>query len=73
MMLIYRAQLRPSVPPPLGPDTVGVLPAIHGELGQTTVVAAWPAGVSQLAQAIDASQRCDNQVIRSDWIARARG
>ena len=35
------------------------------------VAAAWPTGVSQLAQAIDACQRCDTTEVCTDWLARA--
>ncbi len=35
------------------------------------VPAAWPTGVSQLAQAIDACQRCDTAEVCIDWLARA--
>jgi uncharacterized protein DUF6455 len=40
-------------------------------LGLSTVPAAWPTGVSQLAQAIDTCQRCDTAVVCTDWLARA--
>ncbi len=33
--------------------------------------ASWPAGVSLLAQMIDACQRCDAEEVCSDWLARA--
>jgi hypothetical protein len=33
--------------------------------------AAWPAGVSLLAQLIDACQRCDTTDVCNDWLARA--
>lgn len=45
--------------------------AMTGKLGLNTVPAAWPTGVSHLAQAIDACQRCDAQDVCSDWLARA--
>ena len=35
------------------------------------VPAAWPTGVSQLALAIEACQRCDTAVVCTDWLARA--
>lgn len=33
--------------------------------------AAWPTGVSLLAQMVDACQRCDAEPVCSDWLARA--
>lgn len=33
--------------------------------------AAWPTGVSLLAQAIDACQRCETTEVCGDWLARA--
>ena len=33
--------------------------------------AAWPTGVSLLAQMVDACQRCDAEQVCSDWLARA--
>ena len=33
--------------------------------------ASWPAGVSLLAQMVDACQRCDAEDVCSDWLARA--
>lgn len=35
--------------------------------------AAWPTGVSLLAQMIDACQRCDAEPVCNDWLARAPG
>lgn len=49
--------------------------AMTDRLGLPTVAAAipatWPTGVSQLAQAIDACQRCDTEVMCTDWLKRA--
>jgi hypothetical protein len=39
--------------------------------GPATVVAAWPSGVSSLAQAVDACQRRDTRDMGTDWQARA--
>lgn len=36
-----------------------------------TVAAAWPTGVSQLALAVAACQRCDADEVCTDWLARA--
>ena len=33
--------------------------------------AAWPTGVSLLAQMVDACQRCDAEEVCGDWLARA--
>lgn len=33
--------------------------------------AAWPTGVSLLAQMVDACQRCDAEPVCNDWLARA--
>jgi hypothetical protein len=33
--------------------------------------AAWPLGISHLAQALDACQRCDTGVVCADWLKRA--
>lgn len=33
-----------------------------------TTAAAWPTGVSQLAQAVDACQRCDVTEMCNDWM-----
>ncbi|MFA6267877.1 MAG: DUF6455 family protein [Pseudolabrys sp.] len=38
-----------------------------------TSVAAWPTGVSLLAQMIDACQRCDETQACEEWLARAPG
>jgi hypothetical protein len=38
-------------------------------LALATVPAAWPTGVSQLAQAVDACQRCQPGEARTDWLA----
>jgi hypothetical protein len=39
--------------------------------GPATVVAAWPSGVSSLAQVVDACQRRDTRDMGTDWLARA--
>ena len=45
--------------------------AISDRLDLPTVPAAWPTGVSQLALAIEACQRCDADEVCTDWLARA--
>jgi hypothetical protein len=45
--------------------------AMTERLGLSPAPAAWPTGVSQLAQAIDACQRCDTAVACTDWLKRA--
>lgn len=44
--------------------------AMTEKLGLGTVTAAWPTGVSPLARAIDACQRCDTAEVCGDWLAR---
>jgi hypothetical protein len=57
---------------PAGTDPVGNMADMTERLGLAAPVpAAWPTGVSQLAQAIEACQRCDTAVVCSDWLARA--
>jgi hypothetical protein len=48
------------------PDTVHKAAEVHAP---ATVVAAWPSGVSQLAQAVNACQRRDTGI---DWLQRRR-
>lgn len=52
-------------------DHVANMAAMTGRLGLDTVPAAWPTGVSHLAQAIDACQRCDAGEVCADWLGRA--
>jgi hypothetical protein len=51
-----------------------VMTAVIGQLElatvPATVPAAWPSGISQLAQAIDACQRYDAGEVRTEWLAR---
>jgi hypothetical protein len=54
-------------------DTVGPVAGMAGPLTLATVVAAWPAGVSQLAQHVDACQRCEPGQVGLEWLARAAG
>ena len=53
------------------PDHVPNMAAMTARVGISTVPAAWPHGVSQLAQAIEACQRCDTAVVCTDWLRRA--
>jgi hypothetical protein len=69
MMRFARQQPKSSAAPQQGPDTVNNMAAMSGELGLTTVAAAWPAGVSQLAIAAEFCQRSDHLAVRSDWMA----
>jgi hypothetical protein len=62
-------QLTSTAPPEVHSDTVRGRAAMVGKLGLTTVPAAWPTGVSPLAQAVDACQRRDTREV--DWLARA--
>lgn len=58
---------------PASHDLARNLADMTGRLGLSApaVPAAWPTGVSQLAQAIDACQRCDTTEVCTDWLARA--
>lgn len=40
-------------------------------LNLPTVAAAWPIGISQLALAVQACQRCEADAVCTDWLARA--
>jgi hypothetical protein len=64
---LIKPQKLPSAPQ-AQPDTVRGTAAIE----LATVVAAWPTGVSPLAQAVDACQRTDSEQVSTDWLARAR-
>lgn len=61
----------PTAPAETNSDHVRNMAAMIGRLGLSTVPAAWPTGVSHLAQAIDACQRCDTAVVCTDWLRRA--
>jgi hypothetical protein len=56
-------------------DPVGNMADMTERLGLSSsaspVPAAWPTGVSQLAQAIEACQRCDTAEVCTDWLNRA--
>jgi len=62
MILFFRPQPATAASPEAQPDTVRAMAAAAEPVGLWTVPAAWPAGVSQLAIAIDACQRCDPDV-----------
>jgi hypothetical protein len=66
-----KPRLTPTAAPDAQPSTVRNLPALAGRHDLVTVPAAWPTGVSQLAQAVDACQRSDAGQVRTDWLARA--
>ena len=59
-----------SAPQP-NPDHARNMGAMTERLGLNTAPAAWPTGVSLLAQAVDACQRCDADTMCTDWLARA--
>jgi hypothetical protein len=61
----------PQSTPMQRPDTAGGMAGVGGPLVLATVVAAWPAGVSQLAQHVDACQRSEPGQVGVDWLARA--
>jgi hypothetical protein len=57
---------------PAKADTVRNLPAVAGRHDLVMVPAAWPSGVSALAQAVDACQRTDSEQVSTNWLARAQ-
>ncbi len=61
----------PSVAPRAEPDAVRNMAVMTGKLGLDTAPAAWPTGVSLLAQAIASCQRCEASEVCADWLARA--
>jgi hypothetical protein len=65
-----RAQAEPTVRLYSGPGNLRNLSAMTARLGLDTAPAAWPAGVSLLAQVIDACRRCNTGELCSDWLAR---
>ncbi len=71
-MMFYRSQLSA----PARSDTVHNLPAVaerHDLVSiPVAIPAAWPAGASQLAIAIDVVQRSNDVEVRRDWVASAR-
>jgi hypothetical protein len=75
MIRFARYQAAPAASPQQSPDTVRNMAAMSGRLGLVpdmgTVVAAWPAAVSHLAQTLVACQRCDSSDVCGDWLARA--
>jgi hypothetical protein len=72
MILFSRPQPRPVAPPEAQPDTVRATTAMIERHDLLPVPAAWPIGVSQLAQAIDACQRDATALTRAQP-ARQRG
>jgi hypothetical protein len=67
-MVLYRSQ--PSAP--AQSDTVRNLPAVAERHDLVMVPAAWPAGASQLAIAIEVCQRANDVEVRRDWVAAVR-
>jgi hypothetical protein len=59
---------KPQTGPRQRPDTAGAMAAMAERLALATVPAAWPTGVSQLAQAVDACQRCEPGQVGMDWL-----
>ena len=53
------------------PNNVPNMVVMTERLGLDTAPAVWPTGVSLLAQAIDACQRCDTGEVCGDWLKRA--
>jgi hypothetical protein len=64
-------RIKPQLPPAaaLQAQSDTVRDTAAGQVGLATVKAAWPSGVSPLAQAVDACQRRDAR--ETDWLARA--
>jgi uncharacterized protein DUF6455 len=62
---------QPADLPKVDPGHVTNMAAMTARLGVATVPAAWPQGVSQLARAVAACQRCDSATVCADWLARA--
>jgi len=70
-MVLYRHQ--PSAPAQTAqPDAVRNLPVVAERHDLVTVPAAWPAGASQLAIAIDVCHRSNDVEVHRDWVAAAR-
>jgi hypothetical protein len=67
-----KPRLTPAAAPDAQPGTVRNLPARAEQHDLVTVPAAWPSGVSALAQAVDACQRSDSEQVSTDWLARAQ-
>jgi hypothetical protein len=61
----------PTVLDQTSPQHARDMAVMTERLGLAMVPAAWPTGVSHLAQAIDACQRCDTAVVCTDWLRRA--
>ncbi|MBI2716813.1 MAG: hypothetical protein HYX37_20555 [Rhizobiales bacterium] len=74
-MVLDRSQLS-SPAQPAQPDAVHNLPALaerHDLVSVPAAIpAAWPAGASQLAIAIDVVQRSKDVEVHRDWVAAAR-
>jgi hypothetical protein len=49
----------------------GNIAILSDRLDLPPVAAAWPTGVSQLALAVAACQRCEADAVCTDWLARA--
>ena len=65
-------QLAAERPPQVQqPDNLRNMAQMTERLGVGTAPASWPSGVSLLAQAVDACQRCDAGNVCADWLARA--
>ena len=60
-----------NIEPKVEPDAVRNMAAMTERLGLSTAPAAWPTGVSLLAQAVASCQRCEAAEVCADWLARA--
>jgi hypothetical protein len=65
MIRLNSVQTAPKPPP----EATGDMAVAAQRLALATVPAAWPTGVSQLAQAVDACQRYQPGEARTDWLA----
>jgi hypothetical protein len=61
----------PSAARPARADNLRNMARMTQKLGLEAAPASWPTGVSLLAQAVDACQRCDAADLCSEWLARA--
>lgn len=52
------------------PEAAHNFGVMAGKLGLSTVPAAWPTGLSQLAQVYEACRRCEAGEVCTDWLNR---
>jgi uncharacterized protein DUF6455 len=71
MIRSRKSKSMPTVLDQTSPQHARNMTVMTERLGLAMVPAAWPTGVSHLAQAIDACQRCDTAVVCTDWLRNA--